>query len=380
MKKLMLGVAMCLALLFASLKAQETDRIVGTWQGTLKVQKDLRLIMVLSRDDGKLKATMYSIDQGAQPLKASSASLEGGILKVSVDFIGATYEGKVGPDGNTITGTFTQGPTPTPLIFARATKETAWEIPAPPPPPKLMAADADPSFDAATIKPNDTGATSMQRLTIQGRKFQTIASSLEDLICFAYQVQGKQIVNAPAWLSTDRYDLEAVPDTDGAPSADQLRSMIRKLLADRWQLKFHNEKREMSAFVVSPGKGGAKLTATQVTGPLPGIGLAPAKGGVSIMIRNGTMGDFTDFLQSAVLDRPVVDHTELKGRYDLKVTFLPDDSQFNGHSPFAKPADGVELAPSLTEAMQQDLGLKLTAEKTAVAVLSIDRVEKPSGN
>ena len=99
-----------------------------------------------------------------------------------------------------------------------------------------------------------------------------------------------------------------------------------------------------------------------------------------LVVRNGTMGDFTDFLQSAVLDRPVVDHTELKGRFDFRVTFLPDDTQFNGHSPFAKPADGVELAPSLAEAMQQDIGIKLSAEKTAVGVIAIDKVEKPSAN
>ena len=61
-------------------------------------------------------------------------------------------------------------PNPLPLTFVRATKETAWEIPAPPPPLKLMPADADPSFEVATIKPNDSGATSMQQLTVNGKK------------------------------------------------------------------------------------------------------------------------------------------------------------------------------------------------------------------
>jgi uncharacterized protein (TIGR03435 family) len=355
--------------------------VIGKWQGTLKAEKDLRTIVVVSKDgNGKLQASMYSIDQSAQPIKASSVSLDGATFKYAVDMIGGSYEGKLSPDGKTITGVWTQGSKPLELILTRATKETAWEIPAPPPPPKLMAADADPAFDVATIKPNNTGATSMQQLTLNGRDFQTRASSLQDLITFAYEVQAKQIVGGPEWIGTDRYDIAAVPDTEGAPNPQQLRTMIRKLLVERFQLKFHNDKRDLSAFVLSVGKGGQKLTPTQMTGPLPGIGMRPATGGLSLMVRNGTIRDFTGFLQTLVLDRPVVDHTELKGKFDFSVTFLPDDTQFNGHSPAGKLADGVEPAPSLTEALQQQLGLKLSAEKTSVDVMAIDHVEKPSAN
>ena len=377
MKRLMLCLIACVALVGTTLRAQD---VVGNWQGTLKAGKDLRTILVVSKDNGKLKASMYSIDQGAMPLKASSVSLDGTTFKYAVDFIGGSYEGKLSPDGKTITGTWTQGPTPIPLVLTRATKETAWEIPAPPPPPKLMAADADPSFEVATIKPNDTGATSMQQLTLNGRNFQTRASSLEDLIAFSYEVQAKQIVGGPDWMSKDRYDVAAVPDVEGAPNPAQVRTMIRKLLADRFKLQFHKDKRDLSAFVLTVAKGGQKLTPTQLTGPLPGIGMRPATGGLTLSVANGTVGDFTGFLQSIVLDRPVVDRTDLKGKFDFSVTFLPDETQFNGHSPVGKLADGVEPAPSLFEALQQQLGLKVTAEKTAVDVIAIDRVEKASAN
>ncbi len=377
MKSWMMCVAACALLTGSVLNAQD---VTGNWQGTLKAGKDLRTIVVVSKDNGKLQASMYSIDQTPQPFKASSVSLDGATFKYAVDLIGGSYEGKLSADGKTITGTWKQGSTPLDLVLTRATKETAWEIPAPPPPPKLMAADADPAFDVATIKPNNTGATSMQQLTLNGRNFQTRASSLQDLITFAYEVQAKQIVGAPEWISSDRYDIAAVPDVEGAPNPAQVRTMIRKLLAERFQLKFHDDKRELSAFVLSVGKGGEKLTPTQMSGPLPGIGIQPATGGLSLMIRNGTIRDFTGFLQTLVLDRPVVDHTDLKGKFDFKVTFLPDDTQFNGHSPTGKLADGVEPAPSLTEALQQQLGLKLSAEKTSVAVMAIDHVEKPSAN
>jgi uncharacterized protein (TIGR03435 family) len=377
MKRGLLYLTAIVALMVPALRAQD---ITGNWQGSLKTpQKDLRTILVVTKDDGKLKATMYSIDQTPQPIKASSVSLDGSAFKYAVDLIGGTYEGKLSADGTTITGTWSQG-TPIPFVLTKATKTTAWEIPAPPPPPKLMAANADPSFDVATIKPNDSGATSMQGLTINGRNFRTRASSLADLIAFSYEVQAKQIVGAPDWTTKDRYDIDAVPDVEGAPNPAQVRSMIRKLLTDRFQLKFHHDQREMSAFVLTVAKTGQKLTPTEMTGPLPGIGIMPATGGLSMMARNATIGDFTGFLQNLVLDRPVVDRTGLTGKFDLKVTFLPDDTQFNGHSPVGKLADGVEPAPSLSEAFLTQLGLKLTPEKTSVDVLAIDHVEKPSAN
>jgi uncharacterized protein (TIGR03435 family) len=377
MKKLMLSILSFVMLIGTSLCAQD---ITGNWQGTLKAEKDLRIILVVTKDDGKLKASMYSIDQGAMALKASSIMLDGANFKYVVDLIGGSYEGKLSADGKSIAGTWTQGTKPLPLVLERATRETAWEIPAPPPPPKLMAADADPSFEVATIKPNDSGATSMQQLTLNGRNFQTRAASLEDLISFSYEVQAKQIVGGPDWISKDRFDIAAVPDQEGAPNPQQIRTMIRKLLTERFKLTFHRDKRDLSAFVVTVGKGGEKLTPTQLNGPLPGIGMRPSAGGMTLTVRNGTVADFTGFLQTIVLDRPVVDRTDLKAKFDFSVTFLPDDTQFNGHAPVPKPADGVEPAPSLFEALQQQVGLKMTAEKTPVEVIAIDHVEKPSAN
>ena len=382
MKRLMLCLMALVALMGVSLRAQGTTDITGNWQGTLTPPngKELRIIMALTRDDGRLKATMYSIDQGGQPIKANSTSLDGASFKFAIDMIGGTYDGKLSADGKTITGTWTQG-TPAPLNLVRATKETAWEIPAPPPPPKLMAANADPSFDVATIKPNDTGATSMQGLNVRGRNFSTRASSLGDLIGFAYNVQIKQISGGPDWMTKDRYDIAAVPDVEGIPNGDQLRSMIRKLLTDRFKLTFHHEKKEFSAFVLSVAKDGPKLTVSESKNPLPGLGFGPGKGGLGCRVNNGTMAEFTSFLQQLVLDRPVVDETGLTSRYDFNFVFTPDDSQFNGHPPqLPKAADDVEAAPSLFEAVQQKLGLKLEAKKAMVDVITIDHVEKPTAN
>jgi len=378
MKTLMLWIMALGLLAGGALRAQD---LTGNWQGTLKASRDLRMILVITKEDGRLQAKLYSIDETAQPFRVSSISQDGLTVKFAIDLNGTTYEGKMNAGNNMIAGTWTQGVTPLPLDFSRAAKETAWEIPAPPPPRKLMPADADPSFEVATIKPNDSGGTSMQVLTFRGRNLITVNSSLADLIMFAYSVEMKQIIGAPDWIERDRYDLNATPDQEGTPTADQVRLMIRKLLADRFQLKFHHDKRELSAFVLTVGKDGSKLKPAQPNGNLHGIGVQPAKSGAMMFANNSPIPAFTSFLQSLVLDRPVVDQTGLTGRYDLTVTFTPDDSLFNGHPPaFPELAEGVEAAPSLFDAIQQQLGLKLTAEKTQVDVLAIDHVEKPSAN
>jgi uncharacterized protein (TIGR03435 family) len=378
MKKLMLSIVALAMLAGGALRAQD---LAGNWQGTLKAGKDLRMILVVSKEDGRLQAKLYSIDETPQPFRVSSISQDGSTVKFAIELNGTTYEGKINADNNAIAGTWTQAVTSLPLDFSRATKETAWDIPAPPPPRKLMPADAEPGVEVATIKPNNTDGSTMQVLTFRGRNLITVNSSLADLMMFAYSVQMKQIIGAPDWIEKDRYDINATPDVEGTPTADQVRIMIRKLLADRFQLKFHHDKREMSAFVLTVGKDGSKLKPAQPNGNLHGIGVQPARTGAMMFANNAPIPAFTSFLQSLVLDRPVVDQTGLTGRYDLTVTFTPDDSLFNGHSlGFPKPADDVEPAPGLFDAIQQQLGLKLTAEKTQVDVLAIDHVEKPSAN
>jgi uncharacterized protein (TIGR03435 family) len=398
---LLCAVAGVLPLFFASIYAHRVSAqntapasprdIADTWQGTLHAGQDLRTVIKITKDDkGGYKGVFYSLDQGAQPLNLDSVTLQGSEMKFELKLAGGTFDGKLSEDGKTINGNWSQGPNPLPLVLTRATKETAWDIPAPAPPPKPMAADADPNFEVATIKPNNSGATSMQGLTMRGRNFATRASSLGDLIGFAYEVQAKQIVGSPDWLDKDRFDIAAVPEQEGSPSPEQIRIMIRKLLADRFKLTFHHDKRELSAYVLTAGKSGHKLTATQVKGTLPGIGMRPATGGLTLNMINATIPDFTGFLQLLVLDRPVVDQTGIQGRYDFQCTFSPDDSQFGGHPPqMPAPPGGnstnateaaATAAPSLYDALQQQLGLKLTAEKTAVDVIAIDHVEKPSAN
>ena len=132
MKTRMLWIAAVLVLCSRVLSAQD---LAGDWQGALATgAQQLRLIVHIAKaDDGAWKATMVSIDQspdrGAR-LAADSVSVEGTGFKMAIAAIRGSYDGTIAPDGNSITGTWTQG-LPLPLTLTRATPETAWKDPSP---------------------------------------------------------------------------------------------------------------------------------------------------------------------------------------------------------------------------------------------------------
>jgi len=99
-----------------------------------------------------------------------------------------------------------------------------------------------------------------QGVYFQGGHFMTFNTDLNDLIAFAYGLHPKQIIDAPAWFATDLFDIEAKPDAEGRPSMKQMSVMAQKLLEDRFQLKFHHDKRELSVYVISVASGGPKMT------------------------------------------------------------------------------------------------------------------------
>lgn len=357
------------------------NKIEDAWQGTLHVpQHDLRIVMKASRGDkGELKVLNYSIDQGGTPMTADSASFEDKTLKFTIDMIDGKYEGKMSADGKSIDGTWTQGPNALPLLFERATPGTAWAIPEPPPRTPPMPADADPSFEVATIKPSKPDQPGKVFLVRPGGEFTTVNTTVADMLKFAYGIHDKQVIGGPDWINSTKFDITAKPDIAGAPSEKQLKGMMQKLLADRLQLKFHRDHRELSAYVLSVAKTGQKMK--QDTGDPNGLPALFFQGLGNLMVRNATMMEFTGLMQSTVLDRPVVDQTGLDGRWDFRLKWTPDESQFGGMGiKVPPPSDAADAPPPLFTAVQEELGLKLEATKTAVEVLVLDHIEQPSAN
>jgi uncharacterized protein (TIGR03435 family) len=379
MKKLMLWIAAFAAFSLGSLQAQDLS---GTWQGALKLPngQQLRIVLKITKTNTNLTGMFYSIDQPGAGIATGPITAQGVNVKIPVPAIGGTYEGKV--EGDTITGTWTQGPGPAPLNLTKATPETAWAIPEPPPPPARMAANANPAFEVATIKPSKPG-TPGKLFTVRGVNVMTVNTSLSDILGMAYDLHPKQIVNAPEWAESDKYDVTGKPDVPGQPSVAQLKTLMQKLVADRFQLKFHREKRDLSAYVISVAKTGAKLTPSAADpNSLPGLFF---QGLGRLTVRNATLAEFAQVMQGSALDRPVVDQTGLTGRYDFTLNWTPDEFQFPGlrnanAPPPPPPPPGTTEAPDLFTAIQQQLGLKLDSMKTPVDVIVIDHVERPSEN
>ena len=101
-------------------------------------------------------------------------------------------------------------------------------------------------------------------------------------------------------------------------------------------------------------------------------------------VRNLTMKDFATWMQSGVMDKPVVDQTELTDRYDFQLKWTPDDSQFaqfrgTGAVP-PPPKDDPNAPPGLYTAIQEQIGLKMGPAKFPDDVIVVDHVEKPSEN
>ena len=376
MKRLMLWIIALSVFPGSALLAQN---ITGTWQGTLHAGRDLRTVIKISTTDkDTLKVVLYSIDQGGQGLPSGSTTLQGSAVRISFPGIGGTYEGKLSADGNSIAGTWTQGPRPLPLDLTRTTPETAWTIPEPPAPPKPMASDANPSFEVATIKPSNPDRPG-RAFMVRGRQFSTLNTTLSNLITFAYGLHARQITGGPGWVGDEKYDLLAKPDGEGQPNADQWKAMVQKLLADRFKLSFHREKKELPVYAIVVGKNGPKLTKSEGNpNGLPsllfrGLGVLPA--------RNATMADFAGVMQGAVLDRPVVDQTGLQGRFDFMLQWTPDEFQFGPLGvKVPPPSNNADAPPDLYTAIQQQLGLKIESTKAPVDVMVIDHVEKPSEN
>ena len=240
-----------------------------------------------------------------------------------------------------------------------------------------MDANANPSFEVATIKPSKPD-DQRKAFLVRGRRFQIINQSLTSILSFAYGVQAKQLIGLPPWADTDKYDIDAEPDGEGAPSDKQWRGMLQKLIVERYKFTFHREKKELSVYALSVAKGGPKLPKSDGDpNGLPGLFF---RGLGDLNVRNANMGDFCGLMQNVVLDRPVVDQSGLTGRFDFTLKWTPDDSQFGGAAAHTPPSTDANPPPNLYTAIQEQIGLKLEATKAPADVMIIDHADKPSEN
>ena len=263
---------------------------------------------------------------------------------------------------------------------------------------RAQAPDQKPlAFEVASVKSSPSEAAPTSRFALgpgdayaPGGVFLATNQPLIAYLRFAYKLgQSDQHdpLNLPAWVYDERFDIEA--RAPGTPTKDQMRLMMQTLLAERFKLRLHTERRTQSVFdlmLVKSGKTGPQLQRHMADGtctsapslqlpPMPcgSIGPVPASvAGRGRIVANGaTLARIASFLMNPFtgVDRPVVDRTGLTGEFDMSVEWsLARDS--------AQPLE--DTAPTFLQALREQLGLKLQADKAPVDVLVIDHVEKPT--
>ncbi len=222
------------------------------------------------------------------------------------------------------------------------------------------------SFEVASIRENPGPwrvlrgyLSSGPRLTLEGWR-------VSNLVEEAWNVKG-YMMTLPPGANDLVFDVSAKAEGDRSLTKEEFRPLLQKLLADRFHLQLHREMREMPVYVMVIGKSGVKFHESDAA--------APFKSNHGVNGRNqymdlsqATMEDVADQLG---VDRPVIDKTGLKGKYDIHLEATPEFRINSSPQP-----DDL----STFDAIQQQLGLKLEAQKMPIEVLVIDHIEKPSEN
>jgi bla regulator protein BlaR1 len=233
-----------------------------------------------------------------------------------------------------------------------------------------------PKFEVASIKPSNSEDRRPFFNQTEGQ-YTVRNTTVRRLIQAAYMIKDFQIAGGPEWMSSDLYDINAKPE---APVPwEQMAEMVKSLLADRFQLVIRKETKEMPVYALMVAKNGSKLKAADEAAPKV------------IRVRRGLltapMGDMPMIagLLSGFLGRNVIDKTGLRGRYDVKLEWVPDEYQVAMFTRMAVP-EGFGApppdwhGPTLFTALEEQLGLKLESQKGPVEMFMIERIERPSAN
>ncbi len=195
------------------------------------------------------------------------------------------------------------------------------------------------------------------------------------MIALMYKIPMRQITGGPGWLDSELYDVDA--KADHSYNLDDLHVMFQNLLADEFKLKFHKEIKEGPVYALMLDKSGLKMKVNESEQDFK----IPINGGRDGMITGKRVPmQYLCWWLGQVLqrdERPVIDKTGLDKNYDFTLVFTPD------LPPDIRKEDlppGFLDHPSIFDALKQQLGLKLEAQKGPVEYYVIDHVERPAGN
>ena len=235
-----------------------------------------------------------------------------------------------------------------------------------------------PSFEVASIKPNKSGqplpTVGSPLAFLPGGRFTATNVTLVDVIVRVYPTRRIQMQGGPNWIDSERFDIVAKADeTEVKHTGEQMSQMVQALLEDRFQLRFHVDKREIQAYALVVGKDAPKLKEA-AGGGVPGLILGERR---KMTFQNMPIVGLVNTM-SNILHTPVVDGTGLKGLYDFTVDPFPflTPPPTNG----ASRADSYDLGDAVIAAVQEQLGFKLERRKELLDITVIDHAERPGDN
>jgi uncharacterized protein (TIGR03435 family) len=238
--------------------------------------------------------------------------------------------------------------------------------------PDSFATQVAPAFEIADIQPTPPTTTPwMTGGKLHGDRYLLHNATMVDMISLAYGIDDEDnILGGPSWIDFDRFDISA--RTPRGTSPNDLRLMLRALLADRFKLIVHNDSHPRPSYVLRVDKDGPKFKQAAADEPSSieehHTRDADSAAGVPIsnfvIGHNRTMAQFAAMLQQSAasyLAKPIMDATELKGGWDFSLNWTLNPSP-----------DGL----SILEALSRQLGLKLTLERSPAPVLAVDSVNR----
>lgn len=242
------------------------------------------------------------------------------------------------------------------------------------------------SFEVASIKPNAANDHRVMVRMQPGGRYSATGMSTRMLITQAFDLREFQVIGAPDWTASDRFDINAKAESSVERiTPAQLRPMLKSLLVERFQLKYHEETKELPVYKLVVAKGGAKLKPSAAPQGAPSGQPAPQMmrvGRGQLNANAATVASVARMI-SMQLGRDVIDNTGLEGNYDVNLEWTPEPGQGGGF-PGPLPPGAVPPAdnngPTLFTALQEQLGLRLESAKAPVTVLVIDSIAKPSEN
>jgi uncharacterized protein (TIGR03435 family) len=230
------------------------------------------------------------------------------------------------------------------------------------------------TFEVASIKPaNPAAKGGGMRVMPGGQEFVAQGMTLRFMIAFMYWVPMRQVTGGPSWLDTDQWDIAA--KADHPRELDDLREMFRNMLADEFKLKFHKDVKEGPVYALTVDKSGLKMKLNEAPWDFD-ISIKPGPGRVTVGKRVPIQRLCFELQQILQRDqRPVIDNTGLTGHYDFTLVFLPELPP--GFDKENIP-EAMRDRPSIFDALKQQLGLKLEAQKGPVEYYVVEHVEKPA--